>query len=80
MLAVIFEVQLKDGKQQEYIDIATELRKQLKDIDGFISIERFQNLAEEDKLLSLSYWRDEESIINWTRYWGLVTMTNNNNY
>jgi heme-degrading monooxygenase HmoA len=34
-------------------------------IDGFISIERFQSLTDPDKLVSLSYFRDEEAVIAW---------------
>lgn len=34
-------------------------------IDGFISIERFESLAEPGKLLSLSFWRDEQAVANW---------------
>ena len=34
-------------------------------MDGFISVERFQSLTEPDKLLSLSFWRDEEAVASW---------------
>jgi heme-degrading monooxygenase HmoA len=47
------------------LGIAAELRQFLQDRDGFISIERFQSLTEEGKLLSLSFWRDEEAIRSW---------------
>lgn len=62
MIAVMFEVQLHDGKRQEYLDIAASLKPLLAQIDGFISVERFQSLANENKLLSLSFFRDEEAI------------------
>ena len=65
MIAVIFEVFPAEGRVQEYLDIASELRPQLEKIDGFISIERFSSLVEEGKVLSLSFWRDEESIKAW---------------
>lgn len=65
MIAVIFEVSLVEGKADEYLDIAAELRPELKKIDGFISIERFSSLVEEGKLLSLSFWRDEAAIEEW---------------
>jgi heme-degrading monooxygenase HmoA len=65
MIAVIFEVYPAEGKTEEYLDIATELKPQLEKIDGFISIERFSSLVEEDKVLSLSFWRDEEAINEW---------------
>jgi heme-degrading monooxygenase HmoA len=65
MLAVIFEFNPVKEKTEEYMEIAAELRQHLKDIDGFISIERFESLSEEGKVLSLSFWRDEASIKNW---------------
>lgn len=65
MIAVIFEVFPAEGKVEEYLDIAAELRPQLEKIDGFISIERFSSLVEEGKVLSLSFWRDEQAIEEW---------------
>jgi heme-degrading monooxygenase HmoA len=59
MIAVIFEVWPADGHKPTYLDIAASLRAELQTMDGFISIERFQSLADETKLLSLSFWRDE---------------------
>jgi heme-degrading monooxygenase HmoA len=65
MIAVIFEVWPAEGRQQEYLDIAAELRPLLDGIDGFISIERFQSLSEPGKILSLSFWRDEAAVAAW---------------
>jgi len=49
----------------EYLNIAAELRPILEQIDGFISIERFQSLSNPDKILSLSFWRDEAAVASW---------------
>lgn len=65
MIAVIFEVWPAEGKRQAYLDIAAELRKELETIDGFISIERFESLTNKGKVLSLSFWRDEEAVKRW---------------
>ena len=65
MLAVIFEVWPAEGQTDTYLEIAAVLRDELQKIDGFISIERFQSLTEEGKILSLSFWRDGEAIQNW---------------
>jgi len=70
MIAVIFEVQVAKGKTSEYLDIANEIRPFLSEVEGFISIERFQSLTNEGKVLSLSFWRDEESIQEWRRLEG----------
>lgn len=65
MIAVIFEVQPAPGHKDEYLDIAASLRPLLDRIDGFISIERFQSLSDEGKILSLSFFRDKEAIHQW---------------
>jgi heme-degrading monooxygenase HmoA len=65
MIAVIFEVWPKPERRQEYLDIAGELRPLLERIDGFISIERFESLTQPGKILSLSFFRDEEAVKTW---------------
>ena len=65
MIAVIFEVEPQAGKEDAYLGIAGELRPLVDEIDGFISIERFESLTQPGKILSLSFWRDEESITEW---------------
>ncbi|MFC6520550.1 antibiotic biosynthesis monooxygenase family protein [Undibacterium arcticum] len=60
-----FEVIPKAEHKQEYLDIAASLRPLLDEIEGFISIERFQSLSDPGKLLSLSFWRDETAIAQW---------------
>ncbi|ESX86082.1 antibiotic biosynthesis monooxygenase [Mesorhizobium sp. C120A] len=65
MIAVIFEVQPAEGKRDAYLGIAAELRPLLDGIDGFISIERFQSLVDPNRVLSLSFWRDEEAVEAW---------------
>jgi len=65
MHAVIFEVWPHEDGRQEYLDIAAALRPRLEQIDGFVSIERFQSLSEPGKVLSLSFWRDEAAIAAW---------------
>ena len=65
MIAVIFEVQPRPGQKQAYLDAAASLRPLLDRIDGFISIERFESLTNPGKILSLSYWRDEDAVRTW---------------
>ena len=67
MIAVIFEVWPKPDKKQNYLDIAAALRPILEHIDGFISIERFESLTEPDKILSLSFFRDEAAVAAWRK-------------
>ncbi|OOC48201.1 MULTISPECIES: antibiotic biosynthesis monooxygenase [Thioalkalivibrio] len=65
MIAVIFEVEPHAERKQDYLDAAASLREHLKDVDGFLSIERFESLSQPGKVLSLSFWRDEAAVREW---------------
>jgi len=68
MIAVIFEVWPADNRRKDYMAIAADLHADLSAIDGFSSVERFQSLSDPEKLLSLSFWRDEESVARWRNH------------
>ena len=68
MIAVIFEVWPASGRKNDYLEIATALRADLTAIDGFLSVERFQSLSDPNKLLSLSFWRDEAAVKRWRNH------------
>lgn len=68
MIAVIFEVQPREGQRQRYLDTAASLRPQLEKMDGFLSIERFESLSQPGKILSLSFWRDEQAVRGWRNH------------
>lgn len=66
MIAILFEVWLKDDESKHaYLDTAAQLRAHLNEIEGFISVERFESLTEPGKLLSLSIFRDEDAVEAW---------------
>ena len=65
MIAVIFEVEPHPEHRQAYLDAAAKLRPLLAGIEGFVSVERFESLTQPGKILSLSYWRDEEAVAKW---------------
>jgi heme-degrading monooxygenase HmoA len=65
MIAVIFEVAPAEGAKGEYLDIAARMRPMLDQVEGFISVERFQSLTDPDKLLSLSFFEDEAAVARW---------------
>lgn len=68
MIAVIFEVLPHGQRRQDYLDAAGALRPHLEQIDGFLSIERFESLSNPGKILSLSFWRDEEAVKQWRNF------------
>ena len=59
MYAVIFEAEPTAEGKAEYLDIAGRLRPELETVDGF------ESLANPGKVLSLSFWRDEEAVRTW---------------
>jgi heme-degrading monooxygenase HmoA len=65
MIAVIFEVCPHAESRADYLDLAAALGPMLREMDGFVSIERFQSLSDPEKILSLSFWRDEQAVAGW---------------
>jgi len=65
MFAVIFTVQPKPGRFEEYLALAKRLKPELEKVDGFIDNERFGSTRREGRILSLSTWRDEKAVIRW---------------
>lgn len=65
MIAVIFEFTPAPGKTADYFSLATALKADVENFDGFISIERFESVTQSGKFVSLSFWRDEEAVRAW---------------
>ncbi|WP_029032264.1 antibiotic biosynthesis monooxygenase family protein [Salinarimonas rosea] len=65
MQVIIFELWPKEGRRADYMAVAADLRGLLETIPGFVSVERFESLTEPGKLLSLSFWEDEDAIRAW---------------
>lgn len=65
MYAVIFEVTPFSQGVEAYLDAAAVLKEELEKVEGFISVERFQNLNAPQTYLSLSYWESEAAIQAW---------------
>lgn len=65
MIAVIFEVTPAPGRAPDYLARAADLRPILEALPGFISVERFESLTQPGRLLSLSFFEDEEAVAAW---------------
>ncbi|HVY58189.1 MAG TPA: antibiotic biosynthesis monooxygenase [Xanthobacteraceae bacterium] len=65
MFAVIFEVQPREGRFDEYLALAKHLKPELEAIDGFIANERFTSTRTAGKILSLSIWRNDIAVARW---------------
>jgi len=65
VIAVIFEVDLAEGRMAQYLALAAALRTELEAIDGFLSVERFQSMSVPNRMVSLSFFRDEHAVRQW---------------
>lgn len=65
MIAVLFEAEAHPDARQRYLQLAAELSPVLAEVPGFIAIERFQSLSTPGKILSLSWWEDEDAVARW---------------
>ena len=65
MIAVIFEFRADPAQRTTYLELARRMSRFVEDADGFLGIERFQSLEDEHRVLSLSFWRDEEAVTAW---------------
>lgn len=65
MIAVIFEFTPVEGRFKDYKALAEGLADDVRNSDGFISIERFESISTKGKFVSLSFWRDEEAVRKW---------------
>ena len=63
MFSVIFEVLPNKENWDDYLDNAKMLRPELEQVDGFVDNIRYKSLTREGWNLSLSYWRDEKSLV-----------------
>jgi heme-degrading monooxygenase HmoA len=65
MIAVIFEVQPRTERFDEYLDVAKALRPKLDAIDGFIDIDRLGSKRTQGRVLSLSIFSDDKAVTRW---------------
>jgi heme-degrading monooxygenase HmoA len=65
MISQFFEVQIKEGQINRYLDLAASLKPSLEAMGGCLFIDRFKSLNRKNLLLSYQIWQDEGSMIAW---------------
>lgn len=65
MISQLFEVQIKEGQIDRYLDLAASLKPTLEAMGGCLFLDRFKSLTRENVLLSYQIWRDEGSMVAW---------------
>jgi len=65
MISLFFEVDIKPGRADHYLDLAASLKPELMAIGGCLFIDRFRSLTRDNLLLSYQIWRDEGALTAW---------------
>ncbi len=65
MISQFFEIQVKEGGADQYLDIAASLKPRLEAMGGCLFIDRFKSMTRENCLLSYQVWQDEGSMVAW---------------
>jgi heme-degrading monooxygenase HmoA len=65
MIALFFEVQIKEGHTEQYLDLAASLKPALAASGGCLFIDRFRSLTRANLLLSYQIWQDEGALTAW---------------
>jgi heme-degrading monooxygenase HmoA len=65
MISLFFEVEIKPGHADHYLDLAASLKPELMAIGGCLFIDRFRSLTRDNLLLSYQIWRDEGALTAW---------------
>jgi heme-degrading monooxygenase HmoA len=65
MLALLFEVLPRPGRENRYLELAAALRPEVEKCGGLAFIDRFRSQTRLGWILSHQLWWDEESLARW---------------
>jgi len=65
MISLFFEVEIRPGHINHYLELAASLRPELMAMGGCLFIDRFRSLSRDNLLLSYQIWRDEGALTAW---------------
>ena len=65
MLSLFFEVEIKPGRTDQYLNLAAALKGDLEAMGGCLFLDRFKSLSRDNVILSYQIWQDEGSLTAW---------------
>ncbi|WP_120502148.1 antibiotic biosynthesis monooxygenase [Roseovarius sp. EL26] len=65
MIVMVFEFDVEAHEMDDYMQTSTNLREHLNGIEGFISIERFENPTKPGRFVAIGYFEDEDAVTKW---------------
>ena len=68
MIVVLFEFEPDPSFEDRYFELAGILRENVEQIEGFISVERFESVSESGRFISVSTWQDLDAVKRWREH------------
>ena len=65
MMSLFFEVAIKPGRTDQYLNLAASLKPELEAMGGCLFLDRFKSLTRDNLILSYQIWQDEGSMTAW---------------
>jgi len=65
MMSLFFEVEIKPGRIEQYLNLAASLKPELDAMGGCLFLDRFRSLSRDNFILSYQIWQDEGSMTAW---------------
>jgi heme-degrading monooxygenase HmoA len=65
MMSLFFEVEVKPGRTEQYLNLAASLKPSLDAMGGCLFLDRFSSLSRTNLLLSYQIWQDEGAMTAW---------------
>jgi len=65
MMSLFFEVEIKPGRADQYLNLAAALKPELETMGGCLFLDRFRSLSRDNLLLSYQIWQDEGAMTAW---------------
>jgi len=65
MMSLFFEVEIKPGRTEQYLNLAASLKPALTELGGCLFLDRFRSLTRDNLILSYQIWQDEGAMTAW---------------
>lgn len=65
MIVMVFEFNVAPEEYESYLKESADLRQHLAEIDGFISVERFESQTAPGRFVAIGYFESEEAVTRW---------------
>jgi heme-degrading monooxygenase HmoA len=65
MIVMVFEFDVEPGEYEAYLAESADLRPHLAQIEGFVSVERFESQVTPGRFVAIGYFESEAAVAQW---------------